>query len=84
MIRNQNILATLMIFSSQLKKIKKSFTQKRQTFKTAIAEHFSIISNTKKISNKKFHHCEANIFFLRKLQNLYILKQTSNLQVMIA
>ena len=83
MIRNQNIVATLMIFSSQLKKLMKSFTQKRQTFKTAIAELFSIISNTKKISNKKFHHCEANIF-LRKLQNPYILKQTSSLQVMIA
>ena len=40
----------------------KSFIQKRQTSKTAIAELFSKISNKKKISNKQFHHCEANIF----------------------
>ena len=30
--------------------------------KTAIAEPFNKIYNTKKISNKQFHHCEANIF----------------------
>ena len=38
MIKNQNILATLMTFLSQLKTLIKSFIQKRQTFKTAIAE----------------------------------------------
>ena len=53
MIKNQNILATLMIFLSQLKTL---------TFKTANAELFSKISITKKISNKQLHHCEANIF----------------------
>ena len=47
MIKNQIILATL---------------QKRQTSKTAIDELFSEISNKKEISNKQFHHCEANIF----------------------
>ena len=51
MIKNQIILATL---------------QKRQTSKTAIDELFSEISNKKEISNKQFHHCEANIF-LEKL-----------------
>ena len=40
----------------------KSVIQKRQTLKTAIAELFGKISNTKKISNKQFHYCEANIF----------------------
>ena len=43
-----------------------SFIQKRQTTRTAIAELFNKnlnkISNKKKISNKEFHHCEANIF----------------------
>ena len=38
------------------------FIQKRQTFKTAIAQLFRMISNTKKISKKRFHHCQANIF----------------------
>ena len=42
------------------------FIQKRQTTRTAIAELFNKnlnkISNKKKISNKEFHHCEANIF----------------------
>ena len=60
--KNQNILATQIIFLSQLKTLMKSFIQKRQTFKTAIAGLFSKISNTKKISNKQFHHCEPNIF----------------------
>ena len=62
MIKNQNIPATLMIFLSKLKSFMKSFKQKRQTFRTAIAEFFSKISNKRKISNKQFHHCEANIF----------------------
>ena len=62
MIKNQNILATLMIFLSQLKTLMKSFIQKRQTSKTAIAELLSTISNKKKNSNKQFHYCEANIF----------------------
>ena len=62
MIKNQNILATLMIFWSQLKALMKSFIQNRQTSKTAIAELFSKISNEKKISNKHFHPCQANIF----------------------
>ena len=62
MIKNQNILASLMIFLSQLKTLMKSFTQKRQTSKSAIAELFCKISNKKKVSNRQFHHCEANIF----------------------
>ena len=62
MIENLNILATLMIFLSQLKTFMKSFIQKWQTSKTAIAELFSKISNKKEISDKQFHHCEANIF----------------------
>ena len=62
MIKSRNILATLMIFLSQLKTLMKSFIQKTETSKTAIAELFSKISNKKKISNKQFHHCEANIF----------------------
>ena len=51
-----------MIFLSQLKPLMKSFIQKRQTSKTAIAKLFSKISNKKKISNKQLHHYEANIF----------------------
>ena len=51
-----------MIFWSQLNTLMKSFIQKRQMSKTAIAELFSKISNKKKISNKQFHHCQANIF----------------------
>ena len=39
----------------QLKTLMKSFIQMRQTSKIAIAELFSKISNTKKISNKQFH-----------------------------
>ena len=38
MIKNQNNLATLMTFLSQLKTFMKSFIEKRQTFKTVIAE----------------------------------------------
>ena len=53
MINNQNILATLMIFLSQLKTLMKSFIQKRQTSKTAIAELFSKLSNKTKILNKQ-------------------------------
>ena len=30
--------------------------------KTATAEHFYKISNSKKVSNKQFRHCEANNF----------------------
>ena len=54
--KNQNILATQIIFLSQLKTLMKSFMQKRQRFKTAIAELFRKISNRKKISNKQFRH----------------------------
>ena len=61
MIKIQNILRTLMIFWSQLKTLMKSFIQKRQTSKIVITELFSKISNKKKISNKQFHHCQANI-----------------------
>ena len=50
MIKNQNTLATL---------------QKRQSFKTAIAELFSKIFNKKEISNKQVHHCEKNIFLVK-------------------
>ena len=50
MIKNQNTLATL---------------QKRQSFKTAIAELFSKIFNKKEISNKQFHHCKTNIFLAK-------------------
>ena len=49
-IKSLNVLATLMIFLSQLKNSIKGFIQKRQTSKTAIAELFSKISNKKKIS----------------------------------
>ena len=62
MIGNQNILVTIIIFLSQLKTCMKSFLQKRQTSKTAPADLFSEISNKKEISNKQFHHCDANIF----------------------
>ena len=51
-----------MIFLNQLKTFMKSSIQNRQMSKTAIVELFSKISNKKKISNKQFHHCEANIF----------------------
>ena len=54
----KNHLAILMIFLSQLK----TFIQKRQTYKTAIAELFSKTYNKKKISSKQYHLCEANIF----------------------
>ena len=47
-----------MIFLSHLK----TFIQNRQTHKTAIAELFSKTYYKKKISNKQFHHCEANIY----------------------
>ena len=40
---------------------KKLYT-KDITSKTATAEHFSAISNRMKISNKLFHHCQANNF----------------------
>ena len=65
MIKNKNILATLMKFLSQLKTIMKSFIQKKQTFESAVAELFSNISNKKKISSKQFHHCKANIFLTK-------------------
>ena len=54
----KNHLATLMILLSHLK----TSIQKRQTYKTAIAELFSKIYDKNEISNKQFHHCEANIF----------------------
>ena len=62
MMKIHDILETLIIFLSQLKTLMKSFTLKRQTPKTAIAEPFSKISNEKKISNKQFHHCEGKLF----------------------
>ena len=68
MMKNQNVLETLIIFLSQLKTFMKSFILKRQTSKTAIAEPFSKISNKKKISNKQFHHCEGKIV-LKKVTN---------------
>ena len=46
-----------MILLRQLKPLMKSFKQERQTFKTADLNFLA-----KKISNKQFHHCEANIF----------------------
>ena len=54
----KNHLATPMIFLSQLK----TFIQKRQTYKSAIAELFSKTYNKKKISSKQFHLRRANIF----------------------
>ena len=48
----------------------KSVIQKRRTYKTIIAELFSKTYNKKKISNKRFHHCEAKIF-LEKVTNKY-------------
>ena len=54
----KNHLEIPMIFLSKLK----TFIQKGQTYKTAIAELFSKIYNKNEISNKQFHHCEANIF----------------------
>ena len=68
MIKNYNILETLIIFSNQLKTFMKSFIQKRQPSKTVIAEPFRKISNKKKISNKQFHHCERKIV-LKKVTN---------------
>ena len=66
MIKNQIILATL---------------QKRQTSKTAIDELFSEISNKKEISNKQFHHCEANIFlekFTKSINSQTNIKSSGN------
>ena len=54
------------------------FIQKRQTYKTAIAELFSKTYNKKKFSNKKFHHCEAKTF-LEKVTKSTNIKQTLNL-----
>ena len=48
----------------------KSFIQKRQASKTAIAELFSKISNKNKISNKRFRHCEANIFLKKVTKSI--------------
>ena len=64
-------LATLMTFLSQLK----TCVQKRQTYETAIAELFSETYNKKKISNKQFHHCEANIFLEKGTK--YIISQAN-------
>ena len=63
----KNHLATLMLFLSQLK----TFMQKRQTYKTAIAEFFSKTYNKKKISNKQFHNCEGNIFLEKVTKSIY-------------
>ena len=49
MIKNQNILATLITFLSQLKTFKKK-TTRETTCKTATAKIFSAISNRKKKS----------------------------------
>ena len=62
MIKNQNILATLMILFSQLKTLMKSFIQKRQTSKTAIAELFSKISNKKKSQINNFTIARQTLF----------------------
>ena len=51
-----------MIFLIQLKTFIKSFLQKRQTSKTVIAELL--------VSNKQFHHCEANIFLEKVTKSL--------------
>ena len=48
MTKNQTVLATPIMFLSQLKALMKSFIQKKQTSKTPIAELFSKISNKKK------------------------------------
>ena len=48
----------------------KSVIQKKQTLKTAIAELFGKISNTKKISNKQFHHFELNIFLEKVIKSI--------------
>ena len=61
-----------MIFLSQVK----PFLQKRQMFKTATGELFSQTYKKKKISNKQFRHCEANIF-LEKVKKS-INSQTNN------
>ena len=53
----KSYLATLMIFLCQLKTF-----LRRERYKTAMAELFSKTYIKKKISNKEFHHCEANIF----------------------
>ena len=59
-----------MIFLTQLKNFMKSFIQKRQMSKTAIAELFSKISNKEKVSNKQLHHCEANIFLKKVTKSI--------------
>ena len=76
----KNHLVTLMILLSHLK----TSIQKRQTYKTAIAELFSKIYDKNEISNKQFHHCEANIFSRESYKIHKFSKQILNLQVMIA
>ena len=62
----KNHLGTLMIFLSQLK----NFMQKRQAHKSAIAELFSKTYTKKKISNERFHHCQANIFLEEVIKSI--------------
>ena len=71
MIKNKNILATLMMFLSQLKTLMKSFLQRIQTCKAVITKLFSKLSNKKKISNKQFHHCGANVFLEKVTKSIY-------------
>ena len=54
MIKNQNILGTLMIFLSLLKTFMKTFRQKKQTSKQAVAETFCKISNKRKSQINNF------------------------------
>ena len=79
MIKNQNILATLMIFLNELKTVMKSFIEIRQTSKTTIAELFSKTSNKNKISNKQFHHCKANIFLQKVTKSINSQKNMKSL-----
>ena len=55
-----NILATRIIFSSQLKNFHEKLYSKEKRSKTATDERFSKISNRQKISNKQLHNCEAS------------------------
>ena len=60
MIRKQNILATVMTFSDQLKTFMKIFLQ-RDNLPICHLSLFSKIPNRKKVSNEQFHLCEAEI-----------------------
>ena len=61
MIRNQNILATLLTFLNLQKKLYEKLYTKETTSKTATTEFISKMSNREKKSNKQFHLCEAKI-----------------------